>query len=124
MCPDPVAMCYLPVDFSIVLPAPEEIGMQLDASKCTLLPSDGTDETDRPMHAAGHVDGVANIEVVLRGGGRSPAWGHGRHLGRVLVVQNRQEGVVVAVIRYGGKGARGQCCLRSFARKKACSGGS
>ncbi len=54
----------LPVDITIILASPTELGVQFDPSKDALLSSDGAYKAYKTVHVAGNVDGVANGDIV------------------------------------------------------------
>ena len=103
----------IPIHIAAVLPPRCEVRVQLHASKCALLALDVAKEAYRSMHAAGHVDSVANDNVL--GGG--PARRHRSHIARSRVAHDGVEGVAFADIGDAGEGAGRQGGERGLARQ-------
>jgi hypothetical protein len=54
----------VPVHIAVVLPAHCVFSAQFDAAKDTLFAPNASDELDNTMHAAGHIHGVAHLNLL------------------------------------------------------------
>jgi hypothetical protein len=99
---------YVPINIAAVFASVCKIRVQLDTDKRSLLPLNGADEANGAQHAAGHVNNIADDDIV----GRSPPGSSRRHVVVLVLVDILDQGGVKSVVITGigdtGERAGGQ----------------